>query len=182
MRCSSCEPLLDAYLELVLPPRRASGVAVHLRECAHCRTLLGELRVVDALLTTAQIRGEVPADFTAGVVSAARATPPPLRRKRLPLWGALALYLSIAWLVAALAQLESHGATKLLGGLVDWQHRGVAAIGAVIHAMAPLTPIAAATVTFILVLDLLLLGMLLLGYHHARPLIAYHLAKGEPKP
>jgi len=53
-----------------------------------------------------------------------------------------------------------------------------AALGAVTHALAPATPFAAAAVSGVLVLDVLLLGALLYGYRRVRPMIALYLARG----
>ena len=66
MRCSSCEPLLDAYLEATL--RAARRARRSRRICApatRCEALLRELRVIDALLETARPPGSVAGDFTA---------------------------------------------------------------------------------------------------------------------
>jgi len=60
MRCSWCEPQLDAYLEGGLSPGTAARVAAHLRTCGDCQALLGELRVIDALLATARTPGVGP--------------------------------------------------------------------------------------------------------------------------
>ncbi|HYL26431.1 MAG TPA: zf-HC2 domain-containing protein, partial [Candidatus Nitrosotalea sp.] len=95
MRCSSCEPELDSYLEGTLSPREAAAVAAHVRACRSCDALLGELRVIDALLETARVPG-VAARFTDAVVSATQQTP--VRKpRRLPFGAGLLLYVAIAW-------------------------------------------------------------------------------------
>ncbi|MBV8280867.1 MAG: zf-HC2 domain-containing protein, partial [Candidatus Eremiobacteraeota bacterium] len=52
MRCSSCESLLDAFVDAALEPGRAAAVAAHLESCRSCETLHRRLRVVDGLLMT----------------------------------------------------------------------------------------------------------------------------------
>jgi anti-sigma factor RsiW len=177
MRCSSCEPLLDAYLEGVLRPRQTRAVAAHLRACDGCCALLRELRVVDALLATAHRPG-VGADFTAAVVSATRAAE--LRTpRRVPLWAVLLLYLGVAWAVAAVAAIRSNDLVGLVDRLVTFELRDLAALGAAVRALAPATPLAAAAVTGILMLDLLLLCAIFYGYRRLRPVIELYLDRGE---
>lgn len=176
MRCSSCEPWLDAYLEGTLRPRGARAVGAHLRACPSCAALLEELRVVDALLTTTR-PPTVSAGFTASVVSATQATQPRMPR-RLPLAAALLLYLGIAWTLAALAALRPRDVAYLAGTFFALGERDLTALGAAVHALAPATPVAAAAVTGVLLLDILLLYALFYGYRRVRPLIAFHLERG----
>ena len=56
MRCSSCEPLLDRYIEGTLKARQMLDITEHLSECADCRELLDELKVIDALLQRRKCR------------------------------------------------------------------------------------------------------------------------------
>ena len=85
MRCSSCEPMLDGYLETALSRRHMRDVALHVNWCRACTALLDELRVVDALLTTVRAPGSVGSDFTAAIVSATSAAQPHAPR-RIGLW------------------------------------------------------------------------------------------------
>jgi anti-sigma factor RsiW len=177
MRCSSCEPLLDAYLEASLRSRETAQVAAHLQSCAGCTWLLAELRVVDALLATAR-PPHVPADITPAVVSVTRATPPRTPR-RLPLGLVLALYLAVAWSIVV-AALRSNDLGQIGSSFsILWQ-RDLAALVAVAHALAPATPVAAAVVTGVLLLDLLLLCALFYGYHRVAPMLALYLRR-EPR-
>jgi anti-sigma factor RsiW len=176
MRCSSCEPLLDAYLEASLRRFEAHAVAAHLRVCHGCAALMAELRIVDALLTTAR-PPRVAADFTAAVVSATHATPRHAPR-RMPLGPALLLYLGMAWALAIVAALRSHDLAAFSGAFLAFGRRDLIALGAAVHALAPATPVAAAAVTGVLLLDLLLLGALFYGYHRVRPLLALYLSRG----
>jgi anti-sigma factor RsiW len=177
MRCSWCEPRLDAYLEATLRPRDARAVGAHVRSCAACATFLEELRVIDALLATARPPGVAP-DFTAAVVSATHATPTRAPR-RLPLGVALLLYLGIAWALAAIFALRTSQAGQVLGAASAFARSNVAAFGAAARVIAPAAPLAAAAVTGILLVDLLLLVALLYGYRRFRPLIALYLVRGE---
>src|ERR1700752_4100334 len=98
MHCSSCEPLLDRYLEGTLTPRQMARVREHVNRCAHCASLLTELRVVDALLATTR-PVELAPNFTFAVMAETRATPMHAA-PRFPLWGALSAYIVAAWLLA----------------------------------------------------------------------------------
>lgn len=178
MRCSWCEPVLDAYLESTLPPRKMRGVGEHLRRCDSCAALLAELRVVDALLATTRWRAEVPSDFTMAVVAATRQTPQPARRRVLP-WFPLAVYLAVAWALAAVVQLQGRFASGFVSAVDAQAHGAAAAVGAALHVFAPVTPLAAAAVTAVLAVDLLLLAALVFGYRRVRPLLAFHLARGN---
>lgn len=178
MRCSSCEPMLDDHLEATLGRRQMRDVALHLRSCPACSALFEELRVIDALLTTAQPRGRIGSDFTAAVVSAAAAAPPHPRR-RVGLWVPLLAYLSIAWTLLAVAALEAHGVAGLFERLAASGDRGLAAVEAGLWAVAPETAVAAAVVTAVLLVDLLLLAGILYGYRRLRPILSIHLARGS---
>lgn len=175
MRCSWCEPRLDAYLEASLAPRRMRAIAVHLQRCSSCAALLHELRVVDALLATTRSK-DVPSDFTSVVLSATRRAPRHARRS-IPPWLPLGIYLACAWALLAVAQFEGRLATGFFATGTAGLRSAAVAIGAGVHALAPVTPIAAAAVTSVLVVDLLLAGALIIGYRRVRPLIAMHLAK-----
>lgn len=98
MHCSSCEPLLDRYVEGSLSPRRMAEVNAHVKTCAPCTALLEELRVVDALLYTTRVP-DLPPNFTFAVMAETNAMPvpkaPPTR-----VWSFLALYLTAAWAMA----------------------------------------------------------------------------------
>ncbi len=176
MRCSSCEPLLDAYLEATLHPRKARTIATHLRDCYGCAAFLRELRVIDALLTTAR-PPKVAADFTASVVCAMTGTAPqPTRRG--PVAFGLFLYLAIAWSIAAFAASRPHDLARFAGSFVALAQRDLAAIDAAVRALAPAIPVAAAAMTGVLLLDLLLLCMVFYGYRRVGPLIAFQLGRG----
>lgn len=178
MRCSSCELLLDAYLETTLRPLQARRVAEHLRGCRACGALLDELRVIDALLATASAPAVFDANFTAEVLTAAQSAQPAVARRRVPYWLSLLAYLAVAW-SAAFALAGRWG--SLNGAFLSlWQSQahGVAAVGAVVRALAPATPLAAAAVTGVLIVDLVLICAMFYGYRHLRPRLALYLERG----
>jgi hypothetical protein len=178
MRCSSCEPLLDDYLEASLSRRQMRDVALHLQSCPTCGALLEELRVVDALLTTARSPGGVSSDFTATVVSATAAAP--LRpNRRMGLWLPLLAYLGVAWALLAFLALDAHGVAGLFARLGAWAAGGLAALAAGLRAVAPATGVAAAAVTGVLLVDLLLLAGIIYGYRRLRPMLRVYLARGS---
>jgi anti-sigma factor RsiW len=160
MRCSSCEPLLDAYLENALPPRQMRAVATHVRRCRSCEALLAELRVVDALLTTASPPGGVGSDFTAAVVSAMPQAPQPAPR-RIPLWIYLALYLALGWIAFGVTALLGYSPATLLSATLASSMRTLFAIGTVVSALSPGAPVLAAWVSCVLLLDVALLAIMI---------------------
>jgi anti-sigma factor RsiW len=178
MRCSSCEPLLDAYLETSLGQRQGAQVAAHLRSCVGCSALLAELRVIDALLATASSPGSVASNFTASVVSATRGATPRSHR-RIPLWPPLVAYLATAWALFAFAAFRGYALRGLISDFAASEQRSLAALGAALRALAPATPLAAAAVTGVLLIDLLLLCAIFYGYHRLQPAIALYLRRGS---
>ncbi|MBV9333385.1 MAG: zf-HC2 domain-containing protein [Candidatus Eremiobacteraeota bacterium] len=169
--------MLDDYLEGALRPREGRLVAAHLRGCAGCARLLDELRVVDALLTTARAPG-VPRDITAAVVSATATTRPKARRP-LPLTVALLLYLLSAWAVAAVAFMRLPDLAQIGSVSIVFAQRDLAALGAASRALAPATPLAAAAVTGVLLIDVVLLAATFYAYRRLRPLLAFYLGRGS---
>lgn len=176
MRCSWCEPLLDDFLEGTLRAREGREVAAHLGGCSDCERLLDELRVVDALLTTARPPG-VAGDITAAVVSATAGTRPQAPRRH-GLGVALLLYLLAAWGLAVAAFLRLHDLAQIGSASLSFAERDLAALGAATRALAPATPLAAAAVTAVLMMDVLLLAATLYAYRRLRPLLALYLGRG----
>jgi Putative zinc-finger len=178
VRCSSCEPLLDAYLEATLRPAQARQVAVHLSACSGCDGLLRELRVIDALLATASPPARFESDFTAGVLTAARAATPVVARRRMPYGLSLIAYLTVAWIAGLVAAVRWRDVGWPLGDVWQSQLHGFAAFGAVVRAVAPATPLAAAAVTGVLLVDFLLVCAMFYAYRHLRPRLATYLDRG----
>ncbi|HUN29799.1 MAG TPA: zf-HC2 domain-containing protein [Alphaproteobacteria bacterium] len=181
MRCSSCEPLLDRYVEGTLSAREMSRVAAHLRTCPHCESLLTELRVVDALLaTTAPV--ELAPNFTFAVMAEARSTPVHVRRK-LSLWAVATFYVIGAWIALS-------GLYAVLGGRVPYLassgralahagSQGVAALSATAQSVSPAAPLVLGSVIGVLLLDaLIVIGGVIL-YRSARARLAAHLDRSE---
>lgn len=181
MRCSSCEILLDRYVEATLPPRRMAAVSSHLKACEACVALVNELRVVDALMTTTQAV-ELPANFTFAVMADVRTTPVTVQR-RLSVWSFLVFYLVAAWIALS-------GTFAMVGGRMPWLERvftaggaaasnALAAVTGVAHGIGPAAPVVVGIVSVVLVLDVLLFGTLILFYRSIRPRLVAALARSE---
>jgi hypothetical protein len=137
--------------------------------------------VIDALLHTASPPARFDASFTAGVLEAAQAVVEPAVRRRNALWPSLLVYLGAAWIAAAVVFLWRHDLGLPLAGIWQMQTHGFAAFAAVVRTVAPATPLAAAAVTAVLIVDSLLLTAMFYGYRHLRPRLAVYLARG-PRP
>jgi anti-sigma factor RsiW len=176
MRCSSFEPMLDAYLEGMLSARRSRAVAHHLRRCTACESLLHELRVVDALLTTASAPGSMGSEFTNSIVSQARKTAPHAV-KRFPLWVPLLGYLAVAWALLGFAASRANDFRGFFEGLAAQTARGLLAIDAAVRVISPASSLLAAAVSGVLLLDAVLFCAIFYGYRRLRPVLAVYLAR-----
>jgi hypothetical protein len=94
---------------------------------------------------------------------------------------ALLLYLLSAWALAVAAFLRLPDLAQLGAASVLFAQRDVAALDAATRALAPATPLAAAAVTAVLLVDVLLLAATLFAYRRLRPLLALYLGRG-PRP
>jgi anti-sigma factor RsiW len=125
MRCSSFEPLLDAYVDGELTPARRARIAAHVESCANCAALLTELRVIDGLLLSP--RGLEPApNFTIKVMADVRAVAAP-RAHRSAHLAVLGTYVVFGWMAI--------GSFLMFGGqaaraMVAWLGGGVARVAA----------------------------------------------------
>jgi len=99
--CSWCEERFERLLDGDLTAAERARVLAHVDGCAGCRSLLDELRVVDALLLQPS-PVEPTRDFTAATMADVRALPPPVTPRR-DRWRAyLVCYVVGAWsLIAA---------------------------------------------------------------------------------
>ena len=171
MHCSSCEPLLDRYIEGTLTPREMAQVRKHLGTCRHCESLLGEVRVIDALLATTKPI-ELPPNFTFAVMADAR-TMQIHALRRFPLWGALAGYLVAAWAVVTALYVTFGPRNAFVDSLRAPAASAAANIGTTLAVFThsffgPSTPVVLGGVVTVLAVDVLLAVALLTLYraHH----------------
>lgn len=179
MRCPACERHLGAYFERALGARRARAIEAHLRDCANCRALYHELRVVDGLLHTSRPLAP-PSGVVAAVMTGVRARPH-RHGRHVPAWLVGTLYLAVAWLAIA-ALWASSGVASFVGPLAalqDASARGLDAYAAIAGTLGPFVPTLAAIVIVVLFLDAALLGGVLYFYRHLRPRLAAHLTRTE---
>lgn len=173
MRCSSCESLLDAFIDGALEPARATAVVAHLASCRSCEALHRRLRVVDGLLLTARAP-DLHHDFTVAVMQFVRTlpAPQPVRKTLLPL---AVFYLVAAWITAAALLLARPripiGANAAAGAAGNLLH----AIAQGAHALWPVAPVAVPAVVGVLILDALLFAGLVVFYRRVRPRLAAYL-------
>lgn len=184
MHCSSFEHLLDAYLERDLPPRTMRRIADHLHRCRSCTATMQELRVVDALLATTKPI-ELPPDFAQAAMTHVRTLPKP-RHSAGAAWIALAFYVICAWIAASLMIVSVRRGFPTLGlGAFESSISGVLhggawqALVATLRAFTPVTPLLAATVAIVLVVDVALAVGVLFFYRAVRPWLAARLAERE---
>lgn len=175
MRCSSCEPLLDRYLEGTLSPREMIDTNAHIESCAACARLLEEVKVIDALLFTTDVP-ELPNNFTFAVMAEAFSMPAPKPHKD-RLWSFVTLYLAAAW-IAALAVFAASGASLPKAGAAV-----AAAFGSLTQSfaggaegIAHGAPVLATFGVGVLSIDLTLAAAGAAIYFLIRPRLAAHLA------
>ena len=181
MRCSSCEIVLDRYVEGTLPAREMAAVSRHLQTCDACTHLLGELRVVDALLATTKSVDLAP-NFTFAVMAEARALRI-IERRSLSLWAVLSFYVIAAWLGLSGIALVSGGRLPWLGAGLSSIRNGIgdafAAVAGAAQGFGSVTPLVVGTVAAILVLDVVLAATIFIAYRTIRPRLAAQLARSE---
>ena len=179
VRCSSCETLLDRYVEGALPPHQAANVSEHLRGCAVCAKLLDDLKSVDALLVTAH-RTELRPNFTFAVMAEVRTQPAP-RVAPYRVWSFIVLYLAAAWaalfigitLSGANARALAQWLSSELGLLV---HAIGTSIASAAHDISHATPTLAAFGFTVLAIDIAVVCAFAAVYFIVRPRIAAHLS------
>lgn len=178
MRCFSCEPLLDQYVEATLNAQQMRAIGEHLRACATCTSLIAELRVVDALLGTT-VKHMLQPNFTFAVMAQARSMRAP-SAARSSTWTVLGIYLLAAW-IALSAGIWAFGTHASLAALPlrEAATHAFGAIAGAAHAFAPATPLVVGSVLTILAVDALLLAGVIGFYTHVRPRLAAHLAPLE---
>lgn len=165
MHCSSCELLLDRYLQGTLPSSEMVAISQHLECCTSCSKLFDELRAIDGLLATAR-RVELPPNFTFAVMAGVRALPAPHTRVRHQLWKPIAVYLGLAWIaIAVIALLAAGGSLHGFAyqAAVAFGHASAALIGAA-HAVGPAAPVVVSSVGVLLSLDFVLIAAVFIFY------------------
>lgn len=105
MICSWCEERFERFLDGHLTPGEHCRLLAHVDRCDACRSLLEELRVVDALLLAPRTV-ELPPNFTVATMADVRAMPPPLCRHA-PIAASLIAYVVGAWSLVLAALLIS---------------------------------------------------------------------------
>lgn len=180
MRCSSCEPLLDRFLEGTLTPRQMAAVSSHVRSCDRCTSLLQEVRVVDALLASTKPVDIAP-NFSFAVMAEVRSLPM-IEPRRVSPWYGLSFYLVIAWIALGGAYAVFGGTPWLKNSaamLLVPARETFAAIGGIAHGFGSALPIAISVVGAVLVLDALLAGALVFFLRTIRPRLVASLARSE---
>lgn len=179
MRCSSCEPLLDRYVECTLNARQMRQIAAHLQSCESCRTLLAELRVVDGLLFTTAVP-DLPENFTFAVMAEVNSMPVPRARQH-PVWSFLALYCSAAWVAAVLGMAYTRTSPGVAASAI-WnalQNAGRAAGSVGVSTSQSLTHTMPGLAAFgfgVLLLDAVVAAAIAVVYVVVRPRLAARLA------
>lgn len=175
MHCSSCEPLLDRYLEGTLPPRMLAAISAHIAKCEECTALLNEVKVVDALLFTTTVP-DLPENFTFAVMAEVREMPP-VHAPAHQVWSFLAIYSAAAWVAAVLAMALT--GTRPQAVLAFLAHAAGAVSATVAHFfnIAPhATPTLAAFGVIVLMLDAALAAGIAVVYFGLRPRLAAAIA------
>jgi anti-sigma factor RsiW len=170
MRCSSCEPLLDRYVEGTLTPREMVRVREHVSHCPRCASLVAELRVVDALLATTSAV-ELAPNFTFAVMAEVGSTPIHAVR-RFPMWVALTTYVVAAWIIAMVVFITfgAHGAylATVRAAAASLLIQSEATFSAIFRSFGSSTRLLVGGVVTILFVDALLAAGALYLYRAAR--------------
>ena len=135
MNCRSSEARFEPFLDGELVPRERAELIAHVDGCAACRSLLEELRVVDALLLEPRDVQLAP-NFTFATMAEVRALPAP-RAGRTPMTAYVVSYLVAAWLIVAVAFVLSPNVIHLLGAMsFDFANSVASALGGLAHVLA----------------------------------------------
>jgi predicted anti-sigma-YlaC factor YlaD len=130
--CSWSEERFERFLDGDLMPAERTRLVAHVDACDPCRSLLEELRVVDALLLRPRAIEPEP-NFTCKTMAEVRALPlPAARRGRLPAY--LVCYLVAAWLLIGAGFLLAPQTMHALGETsLDVARTVAVALGGVWH-------------------------------------------------
>jgi anti-sigma factor RsiW len=185
MRCSLYSSRLDEYIDGALSATDRREVENHVEWCSECATLLEELRVVDALLLSANSPIEPSANFTFRVMAEVRSLPQPHVR-RTPMFAVVATYLAFAWsaigLWFALGPSSAHASFSVLRDAI-LQYRDTFSVltRAVAQVFGHGLPGIAASVSIILSLDVIAAAATIGAYFVVRPRVLARLAAGAER-
>jgi anti-sigma factor RsiW len=161
--------MLAPYIDGALPAPAWVQLSAHLERCSSCSELLGELRVIDAMLLTAR-PVDPEANFTFRVMAELNSLPAP-RVRRAPVLAVVAAYLVFAWLLIGafffFGGANAKAALAVLAGSIG--HYGAALdelAAATSHLFGGATFGVTAAMSAILALDLLV-AALAIGLHGA---------------
>lgn len=182
MRCDRCELQFEPLLEGTLAPRERAELEAHVASCAPCRSILEELRVVDALLLTPRVL-EPPPNFTFKTMAEIRAMPVPKRARAVWPW-LFSLYMIVSW--SAIGAWFAFGRPDARAALAF----SLGFLGHLIGALDGIARVAATgfglgyagvagLVSLFLFLDFALLCAIIFVRSVVRPRLAAHLARSE---
>ncbi|GAC1598027.1 MAG: hypothetical protein NVS3B28_29950 [Candidatus Velthaea sp.] len=135
MNCRSSEACFERFLDGELVPRERAELVAHVDGCGACRSLLEELRVVDALLLEPRDVQLAP-NFTFATMAEVRALPAP-RAGRSPMTAYVVSYLVAAWLIVAAAFILSPNVVHLFGAMAfDFATSIANALSGLTHVLA----------------------------------------------
>lgn len=179
MRCSSCNSLLDRYLEGSLSTPQLLQLTAHLGTCAKCGDILEELKVVDGLLATISTPEPAP-NFSFAVMAEIRTMPQPASSRLnvaallggyiVTAWAIIAIWLRLAGVTVQTALSNTASAFGQFGSGVH--HITTGAINSFGHG----TPLVTTFVLSVLTLDFAVAAGVIIVYTIVRPRLAAHLA------
>ena len=177
MSCSSSEALFEAYLDDTLLPAQRARLLRHLNGCGHCKGVLDELRVVDALLAGPR-QVELPPNFTFATMAEVRSLPRP-HVSSAPVLAYLVSYLVAAWLLIGAGFLLAASAMGAFGvTALDTSAPLVHTFGAIGSAGARVAGDFGSLTAFLgaaIVLDVAVALALVVGFAVVRPRLAERL-------
>jgi hypothetical protein len=162
LRCSSCEPRLDEYVETGLDTAQRASITAHLAICGKCRAFAHNLRTINAVFLNAR-KFEPAPTFTFATMAEIRSFPSPRLRNVSP-HAVLVAYLIFAWaVIAALFTFGGSTTRDVLSVLASIPVRSQDVIGGLAHASAHLFGSTTPIVAFVVIMVLLVDGMALVG-------------------
>jgi anti-sigma factor RsiW len=177
MSCNSSEALFEQYLDDTLLPARRAALLAHLNHCGHCKGVLEELRVVDALIASPR-HVELPENFTFATMAEIRTLPRP-QVSPAPIYAYLSSYLVAAWLLVGAGFLFASNAMRAFGGIaLDLSAQLAHGFGVVGHAGARVLGDFGSLGTLLggaIVLDIVVAVALVVGFTVVRPRLAERL-------